>query len=307
MTVPQFTETQFLSARQPHFDLSLVVKSDHFDLSKLSGYELCIEVGKYRVRFCVIDTQKRCLWLEDYTIGSLLNEAKLLQSLQQLTEKHQFLGKNDWKNVVVSFNTPHFTLIPTEFYKKEYTSQYLKLMRGSMLMDSEKPLTDSISSINAHNVFVADKALHEWFLNTYTHYQPTLIHQSSALIDGALRLIKTNEPQLVLYFEDEYVTVVVASSKKLLLCNKFAYKASADMAYFVLFVLVNLKLKSSLIHCTLYGEITPYSEDYQLLKQFIPSLVFGANPKELVFSDEAFEDLLEHRYFSLYSIHSACC
>lgn len=76
------------------------------------------------------------------------------------------------------------------------------------------------------------------------------------------------------------------------------------MGYFVMFVLDSLQLTPENVSCYLYGEITPYSEDYQLLKKFLPHLLFGKNPKKLALGD-VFEDLPEHRYFSLYNIFFA--
>jgi hypothetical protein len=159
-----------------------------------------------------------------------------------------------------------------------------------------------VRHLEARNVFTTNKTVWESLLNTYTLESPTIIHQTGALIEGTLTQSLQQKTQVLanLYFEEGFVTITVAQKGELLLCNKFQYKAATDMGYFALFVLDSIGLKAQDVTFSLYGEITPYSEDYQLLKKFIPHLLFGKNPTHLTFG-EAFEDLPDHRYFSLYS------
>jgi Protein of unknown function (DUF3822) len=300
MTLPQITDTRFLDTMLASLEASVVVESKHFDIARLPSYHLCIEVGDNRFRFCVTDALKRCLWLEDYSLGTLFTEPQLLASLHLLYKQHKFLALNNWKHISVSFNSPYFTLIPDDFFRKEYTSSYLSTIRGNALRSQEVALSQHITSIGAYNTFVADRAVWDWMLNTYSMHNPEAVHQTTALINGCMAQSNTKAPTVLLYFEDDYLTIAVTEQKKLLLCNKFSYKVAQDMGYFVLFVLTNLKLKPSEVSCVLYGEITPYSEDYQWLQRFLPDLVLGQNPKSISFGEE-FDDLLEHRYYSLYT------
>jgi Protein of unknown function (DUF3822) len=273
-----------------------------FDTSVLSNYHLCIEIGHDKFRYCVIDSSKnQCICLEDFEFDSLVAKNHLLDSLHSLYQQHAFLALNNWKAITVTFNTPYFTLVPTDLFRKEYIATYLQLILGRNLSENDQVMSSPIESIDARNVFSVEKKIWDWLLNTYSLHSPDVHHQTDALIKNTFKQITTKgEPTACLHFEDEYVTVVVVNNSQLLLCNKFAYKIAADMTYFVLFVLDNLKIKSDKINVYLSGEITPYSENYESLTQFLPNMTFSKLPQELSLSS-SFEDLPEHRYLSLYN------
>ena len=273
-----------------------------FNTSALSDYHLCIEIGFNTFRYCVIDSaKKQCICLEDYAFDSLVTKNTLIDSLHSLYQQHPFLALNNWKNITVTFNTPHFTLIPTDLFRKEYIANYLRLVMGQKLSDNDQVLSAPIEQINARNVFAVEKEVWDWLLNTYSLHSPNVHHQTNALIQSTFKQTSIkSEPAAVLHFENEYVTIVVIENNQLLICNRFAYKVAADMTYFVLFVLDNLKLKPDLVSVYLSGEITPYSENYESLAQFLPNMVFSKLTPELSLSS-SFEDLPEHRYLSLYN------
>lgn len=284
----------------------LEIRDEKFDAEKCAEYELMMELGPERIRFFVLGhTNKQVLCLEDYVIGGLPNEKKGVDWLSQLFQNHSFLGTPLWKKVVICFNTPSFTLVPDSYFRKEYAPSYLELVRGK-IRNTEQLTHQEVRRIKARNVFSVEKERWEWLLNTYTPQLPVFIHQTNALIEGTLRLSVLDKKATIatLHFEDDFVTLTLARHEQLLFCNKFTYKTAADMGYFVMFVLDSLQLTSENIHCYLYGEITLYSEDYQLLQKFFPHLLFGRNPPEMTLGT-AFEDLPEHRYFGLYNIFFA--
>jgi len=281
----------------------VAIHDDHFDPQNAGAMELLLEVSPTRFRFCVFEAaQPRCLGLEDYAITNPLEETQA--ALTRIYEEHRFLGLQTWKNVRVSFNMPHFTLIPNDYFRKEYTESYLQLVRGHGVSATEQVLSHELPMVQARNVFTVNSTVREWFLNTYTLPTIGFMHQTSALIDGTLRqpTPQQSKATVSLYFEEDFITIVVAQAAKLLICNKFAYKDAADMVYFVLFTLETLHLKPNDIAVCLYGEITPYSDDYQSLQRFLPHLTFGKNPVNLQLP-AVFEDFPEHRYFSLYSTY----
>lgn len=284
----------------------LEIKDEKFNSEKCSEYELMLELGAERLRFFVLGgPNKQVLCLEDYTIGGLPTDNKWSNWLKQLFEEHPFLGNNLWKNVTVCFNTPYFTLIPDAYFRKEYVNNYLGLVKGE-ISETEQLLHHEVRKLAARNVFSVDKDLWEWLLSTYTLHLPNFIHQTSTLIEGALTLssAEKNRTLMTFYFEDDFVTLTLVKKGSLIFCNKFGYKTPNDMGYFVMFVLDSLQLLPQDVQGILYGEITPYSEDYQLLQKFLPHLHFGKNPSGITFGD-VFEDLPEHRYFSLYNIFFA--
>lgn len=284
----------------------LEIKDERFDPEKCAEYELMLEVNTERLRFMVFESgQKRVLCLEDYLMSGIGREPNQSAWLSDLVQQNRLLSNNLWKSVSVSFNTPHFTLIPDEYFRKEYIGSYLELLRGETL-EHEQVVHREVRHLGARNVFAVQKSISEFMLNTYTLHKPIFLHQTHALIEGTLIQSKLEKDRSVmsLHFEDEYLTVTIAKNSRLLFCNKFAYKVASDMGYFVMFVLDSLGLRADDLSAFLYGEITPFSEDYQLLQKFLSHISFGNIPPKIMLG-EAFEDLPEHRYFSLYNIYFA--
>jgi hypothetical protein len=289
-------------ANLPNIESVVAVRDAHFDPQQLAQLDLLIEVSPSRFRFCVFkNAEARCVCLEDYTLNPL---EETPASLNRIYDDHAFLGLQGWKNIRIVFNTPHFTLIPDAYFRKEYAENYLQLVRGNGIFASEQVLSHRLDAVAARNVFSVNRATRYWFLSTYAVSAVTFLHQTSALIDGSLRqqTPASLEAGLALYFEEDFLTIAVQQAGKLALCNKFAYKDAADMVYFVLFVIDTLQLKPAQVAACLYGEITPYSDDYQSLQRFLPNLSFGKKPEKIQLS-EAFDDFPEHRYFSLYSAY----
>lgn len=281
----------------------LAIKDSVFDTNQIAHYALFIELGIDQFRFCVVDTRThQVLVLEDYAVSNLLHQHQMANWIDELFESHDFIKYTNWKNIAISFNTLHFTLVPDEFFRKEYGEGYWQLVTGEAVKLTERLIHQAIKSIKARNLFVVEIDVWEQLMNKYSLSNLLLLHQVSTLIEGTLAQANTEAKLLMnLYFEEEFVTVVLAQNGKLLLCNKFTYKTPIDMGYFIMFVLDSLQLKPADVACFLYGEITPYTEDYSLLKKFFTNLQFGKKLSQLRWG-EAFEDVPEHRYFGLYNI-----
>ncbi|WP_229310935.1 DUF3822 family protein [Larkinella soli] len=281
---------------------TIAIREDSFEASTASSAQhLCLEMGRDRFRFCVVDPSTRtCFWLEDYTFPSLLTENLLLPSLQSIYQDHPVLQNGFWKSVTVSVNSPAFTLVPSRLYRKEYASHYLQLMRGSALPSSEHALAFVHAREGFHSVFTIENALTDWLAATYPLQQIRLIHQSSALLQASAALDASlpEQQNLYLYFEEENVTIIYRRNRALRFCNRFAFKNTNDLVYYILYVIHELKTDPKQIQAVLLGEITPFAETYGALERFLPRMSFGATLPGLQLTP-AFEDVPEHRYLSL--------
>lgn len=286
----------------PALTPTIAIRQNTFDPSVAGSSQLCLELSPDRFRFCVMNTdgpQPDCFWLEDYAFPTLLNDNPLLSSLKSIYENHPVLQTREWKRVRVSVNTPYFTLIPSVLYRKEYAAQYLRLMQGSALPAGQQTQTYVHADENFHSVFSLETPLVDWLRATYPLQEMDLMHQTSALI----RATAGRQPQadLLLYFENEYVTIVDREKGSLKFCNKFAYKNASDLTYYVLYVLNELQLDPAKAPVVLFGEITPFSDTYISLDRFVTNLSFGATPQAIRFSPD-FSELPDHRYVSLFGL-----
>ena len=281
----------------------VAIRSDSFDAAETEQSVLCVEVGKEHLRFAYLDAKKRLSWLEDFSFPSLLTERSLADNLPAIFQDHPVLSAGPWQQVLVTVNSPAFTLIPKSLFRKEYASSYMTLMRGSALPPHEyahffEHPTDSFVS-----VFNVEHRLANYIAGVYPLQNITFVHQTSALIWASAavekRLVSTQN--LLLYFEDEFVTVILRSNHALRYCNRFGFKTPQDLTYYILYVLEELRLEPYSVNILLYGEITSFADSYVQLSEFLPHMMFGQTPVGMQFNGD-FDDLPEHRYLSLYGL-----
>lgn len=281
----------------------LLIKDELFGVEQIANATLNIELSDETLRFGVF-CNNSWVWVEDYSLSVVLNAETRLQTLQNIYQHHPFLSSNSWKTVNISFSSPHFTLLPTALFRKEYAEEYLKLVAGK-LGDQEKTFYSQAADTDMVNIFGIDGSLADWFKGVYALQEPTFSHQTSALIKGTRSVAVENQgqPTAVLYFEDGLMNVVVMRQSELLLCNKFSFRNPFDTTYCILFILEQLGIQPAGIQVILYGEITPYSDSFVEITKFLPEVSFGQRPATIGYAAQL-DDLPEHRYFSLYALAS---
>lgn len=282
---------------------TISIRSDHFGPEQSARAVLCLEAGHDRFRFLAMDERGRGQWLEDYAFPSLLTERPPADLLTEIFRDHPLLTAGPWQEIRVSINTPSFTLIPQSLYRKEYAGSYLALMRGNQL-----PTYDFAQAYVHHDegflsVFSMSHALADFFSEAYPLQPMTFVHQAGALIEATAALGRqtTDASTVYLYFEDEFVTIINRVGGKLQYCNRFGYRNAQDLTYYVLYTLTELAIDPETVPVMLYGEITPFAEQYTELSRFLAHLRFGTYPSALTLSSD-FSDLPDHRYLSLYGL-----
>lgn len=279
---------------QPIFE----VKDDRFDIGQIASCHLLIEVSKDRFRFAVFHTNNNVfMWMEDYQIITVFNENQLLETLEQIYERHHFLAANYWKSVSLSVNSNYFTFIPGELFQRDDSSKYLNFAAGGQINDAHYIYDFKHQSIDAFNVFGVDKKLINWFKEMYTVKKITPVHLISTLVECIRQLPQPDGVHV--HVEEGNLIIVYFKDKTLQFCNRFNYRTPQDAAYHVLFVFNQLNLTAT-TPLTFYGEITTFSEVYAMVSKTVTSISFGKMPPNLKFS-YFFDDMPEHRYCSLFS------
>ncbi|GAB4037142.1 DUF3822 family protein [Spirosoma gilvum] len=282
---------------------TVTIRADSFDPRRTDQSILCLEVGRDRFQVLVQNGRGQVLYLEDYTFPSLLTDRLLTNVLPDIFRDHNVLSGSPWQEIRIGINSPSFTLVPQQLYRKEYASSYLALMRGSELPAHEFAQAYLHASEGFLTVFSLEHPLADFFSEMYPLQPLTFVHQTSALVQATADLDRHSlTPNTVyLYFEDEFVTILCRKDHQLRYCNRFGYKNVQDLAYYILYVLDEQELPTDVSNLSLYGEITPFSEAYTELSRFLPNLTFGQVPPGLTLVNE-FDDLPNHRYLSLYGL-----
>lgn len=280
------------------------IKDEQFDIDRIAYYHLSLQVSATRIRFCIHDLQKnRCLWLEDYAIPLQESAELQLPQVQAIFEEHTILQAGFWKEITISFVNRKFSLVPASLFQDDRIEDYL---RPVAIIDSNNEQALYFKHVGADiiNIFPAPYAYTQWFKSRYPNKTIRMVHNTSPLIEGALR---NSEPasatkKMFLNVEENAVTVLITRGKVLEFCNIFPYNNDSDFIYFVMFVVDELKINPDTDSLVVWGEIMPDSLLYEKLYRYIRNISFGQRPSLLTFGYQ-FDEILDHRYFDLYCTH----
>jgi hypothetical protein len=292
-----------LETQTQTFILNQKVKDDVFDVDLISQYILCLQAGSDSFRFCVVDAVfKKCLWLEDYSFPAIFGEEEMIAQLEQIYYEHQVLRAGFWKEIKLTFRNPYFTLLPTELFRPENMSDYLRLSSGLIFPRTDIRFEQHLTH-HFVNVFKAEDFVVNWFRAAYPMRELTVAHQNSAFMEGVFQQKTTNtERVMTVSVERNYVTLVVSQNKQLEFCNTFSYQNEQDFVYYVMLAMDGLQLNPEECKVILHGEIVETSLIFNHLFKYVRFVSFGNRPSHLRFSYR-FDEVLDHRYFDLYNIY----
>ena len=155
----------------------------------------------------------------------------------------------------------------------------------------------------AVTVFAINNELKNWLAKVYPNNQPTVTHQSAALIEGTMDYAKsrTDKP-LYIYVDRFKLHIVACDADQLVYYNQFAIKQFSDYIKYIMMVMKSLNMDQQSSQIVLWGYIGKNSPHYHEFYKYIHNVIFGGQPDYLKFS-YVFDEVQEHHFFDLYSIH----
>ncbi len=246
-------------------------ESPRFDIEKLNQYILSCEISDSSFACEVLDSvDNQSIASERYDFPVQKEPVSITQYLDSIYETHDFLKSLKWKSVEIIIDNQSFTLVPLDLFKKEYTSRYLQLAKGTLITDNEEVHTYTHEDLAMVNVYNSERELYNWLSDTYPLVEMSFKHKTSQLIDFG---VFTSKAQTAfLYFGNHHFTMVITANGSLKFCNRFAYKTAQDLVYYVLFTMNELGIEPDEIILRLNGNITEQSEDFELLNQYLPNV-----------------------------------
>lgn len=279
------------------------LKDQKFDVDHLHHYSLLLQIGIRDFQASVVDTRNnRCLFLEDYVLARVESYSQLLNTLQEIFEKHHFLLAGFWKSVKVSFKIPKFSQIPASLFIKDSLYDYLKL---NCKIDSERDSLFYYKSIHteAVTVFAIPTKIHTWVTGLYPNAEVGYIHQSAAIIEGVLKFSKTHPQHNTFIYIDRFkLHIITLKDGKLEYYNQFTIKQFSDYIRYVMMVIKGLRKDQVENDVVIWGYIGKQSPHYNEFYKYIKNISFGDRPDFLQFSF-IFDELQDHHYMDLYSLH----
>lgn len=246
-------------------------ESPRFDIEKLNQYILSCEISDTSFFCKVIELlDNEVITTEKYDFPTKKESISTTDYLASIYETHDFLKSVKWKSVEIIVDNQWFTLIPLDLFNKEYTTRYLQLAKGNQITAEEEVHTYTHEDLGIVNVYSSDRELYNWLSNTYPLVEINFKHKTSQLIDFGVFTSKVQTA--FLHFGYQYFTMVITANGTLKFCNRFAYKTSQDLVYYVLFAMNELEIEPNEIILTLNGNIDETSEDFELLNQYLPKV-----------------------------------
>jgi hypothetical protein len=291
-----------LQAAALSYKLIRKIKDEKFDEENLHQYALLIQLGARDLQACVIDESDRVLLLEDYVFNDVGSAEQQVDIVKELYDAHHLLMAGFWKSVTFSIKSNKFVQVPGQLFVQGSAAEYLKF-NARIEPDKDQILFCQNASIDSITVYVAPKPLYDWLTTIYKNSNLKFIHQSTALIEGVLRISAQQEKSPLYLYVDRFKMHILAAEKaQLIYYNQFPIKHFADYVKYIMLVLTALGMDQQTSQVIMWGYIGKNSPHYHEFIKYIRNVSFGETPSHLTFS-YMFDELQEHHFFDLYSIH----
>ena len=292
-----------MQAATQSYKLIRKIKDDLFDEEFLDLYHLLINIGAHDFQLMVLDpADNKALLLEDFVLPGLTSQEDLIHILEQLFDSHALLKAGFWKKIKICVKNGRFVQVPDKLFTADAVDEYLKFNAG-FDPGREDCLSVLNDRANAVTVFAVDRELREWLADVYPHNPPIYLHQSAALIEGTLHIASGRDDNPLYIYVDRFKLHIMACEEgKLLYYNQFAIKQFSEYIKYIMLVLKTLEMDQRSSRVILWGYIGRNSPHYHEFYKYISNVTFGDEPDFLNFS-YVFDEVPEHHYFDLYSLH----
>ncbi|HEY4650256.1 MAG TPA: DUF3822 family protein [Pontibacter sp.] len=286
-----------------NFRLSHKIQDEGFTLSAASHCHLYLSLAQKSIRLAIVDLERnKFVALEDYELITVFTAAQAAEQLRLIATENPLLQEKGWHTVRVAVSNQHFTLVPETLYDPAHQQDYLRLHSNlNPLLDDVRSY--SHSSLEAVNIFAIERVLRETIEDLFPEHPLQFVHQTSSLVKSILHMAGRSIPRsMYVFVERGLVTILVADEQGLQFCNVFQYHSPEDFIYYIIFVMQEQKMNPEQETITVWGDITHDASLFTILQKYIRQVKFGKKPQNIGYSYK-FDDLFEHRYFELYSLH----
>ncbi|MFT4033886.1 MAG: DUF3822 family protein [Siphonobacter sp.] len=227
---------------------------------------LTLGLGTNAIQIGVTDTGN-CLFLEEYPLNDPTTDEEYLSEIQLLFAEHELLQRTLWNAIRIIINNQSFTLVPETLFRKEFAVNCLSLARGQSV-DNEAIFVTPHAQWQAFTVFSFPKNVSDWLLETYPFENLIIRHQTDLLLG-----LNLPERCLAIYVANNTATILFTDQAALRYCNRFVFRTSLDVIYYILFVLNELQINTAKESVWLFGDVSPDLQ--QGLQKYLAHLHIG--------------------------------
>ena len=270
------------------------LRDETFDPANPAAYNLYLLAGPTRLALAVADVERqKFVALEEYQLAT--------GGLPALAAQHDFLGQRGWNAVRLALTGHAFTLLPTALFRAGDEAAALRLHHTPAPTETVRHTTHPGQELV--KVFAADAAVAGWLAATHGT-SGRLLHHTSALLAGLMHQRGAAAPRRLYLNPGPQELTLVVMGQHLEYCNVFACTTAEDVVYYTVLVMQELNLDPDQDEVTVWGELTPDSAVFSLLRTYVRNVRFGSRPGNVQFSYRL-NDVFEYRYFDLFSLHFA--
>lgn len=252
------------------------ITDDRFSVARTDSYDLIFEIQFSRLRF-MVRSGEQLLWLEDHFLGNSNDVATLVTKCTALLDHHSFLNTRFWKSVKLVSDLQVHTLIPAADFDASKAEEYLMLTYPTARLTDFEISYDPV--LNQQVVTGTLRQLNSIFRNYYPGLQVV-----SSIAATAGYFSRMAPEQTLGVISDRFIELFYLNGKnKTLRAEKTAVKN-----------IRNTKITTSVL--VVFGEVTPFSTSYGLLKEKFETVTIGQLPHPAGINLREFP---EHRYFRL--------
>jgi hypothetical protein len=252
------------------------VHDKHFRLDDIPQCNLIISLASHRLRVAYMHpVNKRCMGLEIYPLRLAMEDQAMLTKLQVFFQKHAFLSKTIWKNVVIGVENQQYTLMPAPFFETRMRMDYLQLAVG-ITAATVAHCRDLVTGMVV--VFGVPIQLLNWLQNLYGIERCCTVHQANMMVAMHKAYLQRTVHPVMAYTEPGAIHISVIEQQKLLYYNRFICNPPRNYVPYLSMVMNHLQPTLTLPAAMVMGSITQDKANYKKFRTYWPNLSLVDQP-----------------------------
>lgn len=240
---------------------------DHSLLKNSNNKLLSIQAGLNGFSFCITSMpESKVAVFKFYPfVNAVLQEDTINKSVEILRKDE--LLQHPYPEVRIIYTSRQSTLIPDEFFNKNYLKKYLDFNQPVGELDEIH--YNPLKMLGSQHVFAIPGYFSQSFANKYRN--ACFYNQGTSLINYAINSV-TGDMELNVFVQlnKEFFDILVLFGTELLFYNTFLYVGPTDLVYFVLYVMKQLKIDTRKAGFYVCGELADQPDLSHALEKFIP-------------------------------------
>lgn len=250
------------------------VTSPRFDWRMSESYYMSIQLSLDGLSFCILDPVTNVFHsITDVTFDK--DDPNFAQQEQYILSCKEMQRK--YRRVLVSIDSPAFTLIPLTLYDEKRVRSVLALT-GINVGAEDKVLRNNVESANSTTVFTVPSFLYFFLKNQFKGAE--IFHSTTPVVSYMLQKRQNGMPGPAVNVElsKDSMTVTAVDNDELKLCNRFYCRETLDYVYMLLYVMEQLHLDVKTTPVTIQGGVQFSDERIRGLKRFISNVRMADAP-----------------------------